>query len=75
MKPLVILGVVLLIIGAILLAYQGISYVTTEKVVDAGPVQIEASKEKTIPIPPIIGVTAMVAGILCIVLGATRKTA
>jgi len=46
-------------IGVVALAYQGISYTTTERVVDIGPLKVEATKEKTIPLPPVLGGVAV----------------
>jgi len=58
------MGVILIIVGALILGYQGFTYVTHEKVVDAGPVQVTAEKEKTVWIPPVIGGVAVVAGLV-----------
>jgi hypothetical protein len=44
MKAATIVGVVLIVVGVIALAYQGISYTTTEKVVDIGPLKVETKK-------------------------------
>lgn len=55
------IGIVLLIIGIIMLVYTGFNYVTTETVVDLGPLQIEAEKNNFVRLSPIIG------GILAIV--------
>ena len=57
-KPLV--GIVLIIIGVVALAYQGFTYTTREKAVDLGPIQITAEKEHTVPLPPVLGVAALV---------------
>ena len=59
-------GIILIVVGVLILAYQGITYTTREKVIDIGP--IEASKEstKTIPLPPIIGGAAIVGGIFLV---------
>ena len=73
MKPLTIVGIVLIIIGVIALAYQGISYTTTEKVVDIGPLKVEAKKEKTIPLPPILGGVAVAAGVVLLIAGARSR--
>ena len=62
MKPAVI-GVILIILGIVALAYQGITYTTSEKVVDLGPLKVEAKREKTIPLPPIVGIAALVVGV------------
>ena len=72
MKASLILGVLLLVLGAAALAYQGISYTTKEKVVDLGPLKVEAEKEKTIPLPPVIGGVALAAGAVLLVMAARR---
>ncbi len=56
------MGIVLIVMGAIALAYQGFSYTTREKVIDLGPIQATADKEHTIPLPPIVGGLAIAAG-------------
>ena len=55
-------GILLIVLGVLALAYQGFTYTRREKVIDAGPIQISADKEKTVPIPPIVGGVALVAG-------------
>jgi uncharacterized membrane protein HdeD (DUF308 family) len=72
MKPLTIVGVILIVIGIVALAYQGITYTTSEKVVDLGPVKVEAKREKTIPLPPVAGAAALVVGIILVVVGNRR---
>ena len=67
------IGIVLIVLGALALAYQGITYTSREKIIDIGPVQATADKQKTIPLPPIVGGLALVAGIVLVVVGA-RKT-
>ena len=72
MKALTIVGIILIALGVVALAYQGISYTTTEKVVDIGPLKVEAQKEKTIPLPPILGGVAIAAGVVLLIVGARR---
>jgi len=67
MRPLAMLGIVLIVLGAIALAYQGITYTTNEKVVDLGPLKVEAKKEKTIPLPPVLGGVAIVVGVVLLI--------
>ena len=55
MKPAGIIGIILIVIGIIALAYGGITYTKREKVLDLGPIQATAEKQKTIPFPPGIG--------------------
>jgi len=73
MKPAGIIGIVLIVIGIIALAYGGFSYTTREKVIDAGPLQVSADKEKTVPFPPILGGLCLVGGIV-LVLAGNRKS-
>lgn len=68
MRPLAWVGVVLIVVGLVALAYQGITYTTKEKVVDLGPLKVETEKERTIPLPPVVGAVAIVAGLLLVVL-------
>jgi uncharacterized membrane protein HdeD (DUF308 family) len=67
MKPLAIVGIILIVLGGVALAYQGITYTTNEKVVDLGPLKVEAKREKTIPLPPILGAVALVGGIVLLI--------
>ena len=55
MKPAGIIGIILIVIGIIALAYGGITYTKREKVLDLGPIQATAEKQKTIPFPPSFG--------------------
>jgi hypothetical protein len=71
MKGNLLLGVALVALGVIALAYQGISYTTHKKVVDIGPIEATKEEHKTIPLPPVLGVIALVGGI--IVLARDRK--
>ncbi|MEY2493315.1 MAG: hypothetical protein QOH24_2266 [Verrucomicrobiota bacterium] len=73
MKPAGIVGIILIIIGVIALTLGGISYTKREKVIDAGPLQVSADKEKTIPLPPVLGGICLVGGIVLVIVG-TRKT-
>ena len=72
MKPTMILGIVLIVLGVVGLVFQGISYTTREKVVDIGGLQVTAEKEKTIPIPLIAGGVVLAGGIAVVVV-ASRK--
>mgnify|MGYP003577515250 FL=1 len=72
MEPAVIIGVILIILGVVALAYQGITYTTQEKVVDLGPLKVEAKKEKTIPLPPLLGALLLVGGVVLVAVSARR---
>ena len=69
MKPAGIVGIILIVIGIIALAYGGFSYTKREKVIDAGPLQVSADREKTIPLPPILGGLCLVGGVILVLAG------
>jgi uncharacterized membrane protein YidH (DUF202 family) len=68
-----IVGIILVAVGILALVMQGITYTTKEKVIDLGPIQASAEKQKTIPLSPILGVSALVVGAGLLVAGATKK--
>jgi hypothetical protein len=72
MKTYTLIGIILIVIGIIAFAYQGITYTTREKVIDIGPIQMSADKTKTIPLPPILGAIALVGGIVLVVAGSRK---
>ncbi len=57
-----VIAVLLIVLGILVLGYQGFTYVTREKVADVGPVQVTAERERTVLVPPLVGVAALVAG-------------
>jgi len=69
MKTYTVLAVILIALGIVAFAYQGISYTTRENVVDLGPIQMTAEKTRTLPLPPIVGGICLVGGIVLLVLG------
>lgn len=62
MKPLAIVGILLIAIGIAGLAIDNISFTERKTIVDAGPLKITANEQKSIPVPTIAGVIAVVAG-------------
>jgi hypothetical protein len=72
MKTTTIAGSLLILLGAVALMYQGITYTTREKLLDFGPIHATTETQKTIPLPPVVGGLALVGGIVILVLGARR---
>ncbi|HET6160578.1 MAG TPA: hypothetical protein VFE34_19690 [Dongiaceae bacterium] len=72
MRPLAMLGVVLIVLGIAGLVMGRFSYTTTEKVIDLGPLQATAQKEHDIAIPDIAGIAAIVAGGFLVYIGRRR---
>ena len=67
-----VVAIILIAIGVVSLAYQGITYTTREKLLEVGPIKATAEKEKTIPLPPILGGLALAGGVVLLVVGARR---
>ena len=61
-----IVGVLLIALGLVGLLYGGVSWTRREKVVDLGPLQVTQDKEKSVPVPPIVGGICLVAGVLLV---------
>jgi uncharacterized membrane protein len=73
MKAASMVGILLIVLGIISLAYQGITYTTHKKVLDLGPLQATTEEHKTIPLPPVLGGLALLGGVVLLVTG--TKTA
>ena len=73
MKPAAILGIVLIVVGLAALAYQGFTYTTREKVLDLGPIQATTERSRTVPIPPVLGIVAVAAGVVLVVVGVRKR--
>ena len=69
MKTNTIIAVILIALGIVAFAYQGITYTTKENVVDIGPLKVTTEKSRTLPLPPIVGAVALVGGIVLLVMG------
>ena len=69
MKAPTLIGILLIALGIVALAYQGITYTTREKVLDIGPIKASKETEKTIPLPPVLGGLALAGGIVLVIAG------
>jgi uncharacterized membrane protein len=73
MKPMAWLGILLIVVGGLALAYQGFTYTHQEKVLDVGPIHATADKHDRVSIPPIVGALMLVGGI-ALVVGGSKKS-
>jgi hypothetical protein len=73
MKSLSLLGIALVVLGALALAYQGINYTHREKVLDVGPIHATEDRREQIPLPPILGGLALLGGVALLVVGARQS--
>jgi drug/metabolite transporter (DMT)-like permease len=72
MKPAVIVGILLIIVGIAGLAFGGFSFTHKEKVLDIGPIEAHADKKESLPVPPILGALAIVGGAVLLATSARR---
>ena len=68
-----IIGICLIVVGVVALALGGFSYTTRERVVDLGPLKVDADKEHRMPVAPIAGVAALIGGIVMVMAGAKTR--
>jgi hypothetical protein len=74
MKPISWVGILLIVLGALVLAYQGINYTRQKKVLDVGSVHVTTETHERIPLSPILGGLAVVGGVALLVAGARNKS-
>jgi uncharacterized membrane protein len=58
------LGIIMIVIGAAMLIWTGFTYTKKEKIVDAGPIEISAEKEKSVNWPPYAGGILLIGGVI-----------
>jgi len=73
MSGLKIIAVLLIVLGVIALAYEGITYTTREKVLEVGPITATKEKKETIPLSPVLGGLALAGGVALLVFGARGR--
>jgi hypothetical protein len=73
MKPISWAGILLVVLGALVLAYQGINYTRQKKVLDVGSVHLTTETHERISLPPILGGLALAGGVVLLVMGARGK--
>ena len=75
MRILATIGVLLIVFGIVALGFQSITYFTMDRVVDAGPLQIDVQRPHTIVFHPVAGALAVLAGVVLVIVGAKAKSA
>jgi len=73
MKPIVLIGIVLIVFGVVILAYHGITFTSHKKIIDIGPLKATLETKKTIPLSPTVGGIALAGGIMLVLIGAKKK--
>ena len=73
MKPLSVAGVVLIVLGVVALVYQGFTYTSRETVLDIGPLHATADRQRTLPLPPVLGLAAFAGGVALLIAGGRKR--
>ena len=68
-----ILGISLIVLGALALAYQGFTYTVTKQDAHIGSLQIQHDETKTVPVSPILAGIGIVGGIVLLGVGSRRS--
>jgi hypothetical protein len=74
MKPIIWVGILLIVFGGLALAYQGFSFTHREKVLDLGPIHATRDDQERVSIPPVLGGLALVGGIALLVVGGKKSS-
>ena len=74
MKPIAWVGIALIILGALALAYQGINYTSRKNVVDLGSVHVTTETQERIPLPPALGGLVLAGGVVLLALGMRKRS-
>jgi hypothetical protein len=69
MKPMAIVGVIFVVFGVAALVYQGVTYTSHDTVIDIGPIHATADRQRTFPLPPIVGLAAVAGGVVLLITG------
>jgi hypothetical protein len=73
MKSIAAAGVMLIVLGLVALIYQGVTYTSRETIVDIGPLHATAERQRTLPLPPVLGIVAVAAGAALLIAGARTR--
>ena len=68
-----LVGILLIVVGVVALALGGFSYTKREKAIDLGPLEVTTEQRKTVPLSPIVGIAAVGAGIVLVVVGSKTR--
>lgn len=68
------LGIVVIIIGILMMVYTGFHYVTTEKLVEIGSININKEKNHSVQWTPIIGLLVIIGGVVLLKVGSKKNS-
>jgi hypothetical protein len=69
-----VLGVLLILMAIVSFSWGAVSFTRSTNVLDVGPIQVRKESKKTIPLPPVVGGVALVAGVALLWTGRGRRS-
>jgi hypothetical protein len=72
MNTLTLIGIILIVLGAVGLIYGGITYTSSKNVIDMGSMHLQVDQKKEIPLSPIAGAAAVAVGVVLVIVGRRR---
>jgi hypothetical protein len=73
MNGLSIVGIIMIVAGAGLLAYGGFTTTKRENIIDVGPLKVEANVKERHNVPPVLSWALLGGGVVILVLGLKKK--
>ena len=73
MSPIKIVGVVLIVLGVLGLAYGGFSFTKETHKAEIGPIKLSVAEKEQVNVPQWLGIAAIVAGVVVLVVGGKKK--
>jgi len=61
------IGSIMIVLGIVMLIWTGFTYTKKEKVIDAGPIQVSADRQKMVSWPSYTGAILLIGGIVVLV--------
>jgi hypothetical protein len=68
-----IVGLIFVVFGVVALVYQGVNYTSHDTVIDIGPIHATADRQRTFPLPPIVGLAAVAGGVVLLITGGKAR--
>lgn len=68
-----VFGIILILVGVFMLFSNSFSFTTKEKVIDAGPIQVSADKEREVNWPTYAGGVVTAAGVVLLLISNKKK--
>jgi uncharacterized membrane protein YidH (DUF202 family) len=68
-----VIGLVLVIVGIVALAWGGVFWNDEDTILDAGPLEVTTTEREGVAIPPVLGIIAIVGGAVLLLVPDRRR--